>query len=747
MLYKEYKTDVTVIGGGFSGVCAAIAAARQGLSVALVQDRPTFGGNSSQEIGVGISGAAHSGSSSSVYTKEGGIAEEIKLEIAHFGSRDIAYYEAIYREPNIKSFLNTVVYEVEKDGDKIKSVTAVQLSSENKFKFESPIFIDATGDGTVAFEAGAEYMWGTESRDTFGENLAPEEASNHTMGDSIMFTTVDVGHPTVYHRPKFAYDITKMPFFKNLSKNDENGLHRFIFRRASGIYYGFWWVEFGGQLNTIYDNADITLELRKLVYGLWDYIKNSGEFEGVENLELSHVPSITGKRESRRFVGDTILTQNDLDVKRDFEDAVAIAGWAMDVHAPLGIYDDRPASRWHGVAGSYNIPFSMMYSKNISNLMFAGRNMSASHMAFGSTRVAVTGGVAGQAVGTAAGLCLKYNKTPREIRNEHMKELQEILLRADQTIIGARENVNEELYKDVKVEATTTKKYENDITEGNIKLSQDTGLALPIIDKLDSVNIGIKNTDNENDVTLNVKIYGGDRKENYIPQHLIKEFSVTIEKGFDGWKKLDIGCSPMGDDKVYILFEANESIEIYGTNRHLTGAYTFYVDANTEFEAHDSMKYKPALMTHRARYFKPVTEMCFKDVEPKQNVYSPENVINGFSRPYGMPNLWISEDKEVATEQSITLTYDVPKEINEIQLVFNNLLEEDHSPNGTPYCLIKTYRLEIVCEDKTQIIKVPDNYQRINYIKQHFDNVKQIKVIFTENYGSEYYELYAIKLF
>lgn len=749
MLLKKIKTDVTVVGGGFSGVCAAIAAARQGLSVALVHDRPTFGGNSSQEIGVGISGAAHSGTSPSVYTKEGGVSEEIKLEIAHYGSRDIAYYEAVYREPNIQSFLNTTVFEVEMDGDKIKSVTGVQIGSETKFQFESPIFIDSSGDGTVAFEAGAEYMMGTEGRDEFGECLAPEEANKYTMGDSIMFSTVDVGHPTVYHRPAFAYDITKLPFFKNLTGiNDKNGLHRFIFRRDSGIYYGFWWIEFGGQLNTIYDNADITLELRKLVYGFWDYIKNSGKFEGVENLELSHVPSVTGKRESRRFVGDTILTQNHIDTKYDFDDAVAIAGWAMDVHAPLGIYDDRPASNWHYVSGSYNIPFSMMYSKNVSNLMLAGRNMSSTHVAFGSARVAVTGGVAGQAVGTAAALCLKYNKTPREIKNEHIKELQEILLKQDQTIIGVKEPVNPSLYKDIKVEATSTKKYENHIVEDNIRLGDfDTGIALPVKERLESVKIGFKNTDAENDVEVAVKIYGGERKENYIAQKLLKEFTVKLEKGFDDWKKLDINCKPIGDDKIYILFEKNEKVEIYGTNRHLTGAYTFGISERIVTPAHDTIKYKSALNSFRARDFKPVTEMCFKDVEPYCDIYSVENIINGYSRPYGTPNIWISETEAKDSEQTITMTYDVPKEINEIQLVFNNLLEEDHTPNGTPYCLVKSYKLEVVCEDKTEVIEVNDNYQRINYIKQHFENVKQLKLTLKENYGSEYFELYAIKLF
>lgn len=157
---EQFKVDVAVVGGGFSGVCAAIAAARYGLKVALIQDRPVFGGNSSSEIGVGINGAATNGHSPSVYAREGGICEELKLAIAHFNSRDAAYFDAIYKEKNIMSFLNTLVTDVEMENGVIVAVTAVQLASERRFRFESPLFIDSSGDGIVGFKAGAQFMWG-----------------------------------------------------------------------------------------------------------------------------------------------------------------------------------------------------------------------------------------------------------------------------------------------------------------------------------------------------------------------------------------------------------------------------------------------------------------------------------------------------------------------------------------------------------------------------------------------------------
>ena len=217
---KTVKSDLTVAGGGIAGMCAALAAARHGLKVALVNDRPVLGGNASSEVAVSISGAA--GGGRSVYAREGGLVEELKLtRLSYIQTRlhsqsyqdwpmeDAAFLDVVCAEPNVSLFLDTSVRDVEMEDGRIRAVRAVQLGSEQDFRFESPLFVDATGDGTVGFKAGAGYMWGEEAASDYGEPLAPEKASRYVMGSTLLLFSRDAGHPVAYRRPDFAYDITK----------------------------------------------------------------------------------------------------------------------------------------------------------------------------------------------------------------------------------------------------------------------------------------------------------------------------------------------------------------------------------------------------------------------------------------------------------------------------------------------------------------------------------------------------------
>lgn len=737
---EQYKADFVVCGGGLSGICAAVAAARHGLNVALIHDRPVLGGNCSSEIGISINGAAYNGGSASVYAREGGIVEEIKMKLlCHENNRDIVFFEIVYEEPNINLFLNTLITGVETENSRIKAVTCHQLASERQFRFEAPLFADTTGDGFVGYTAGAEFMQGREARSQFGEPLAPETADGYTLGDTLVFETTDTGRPSRFTRPSFAYDITKMPFFKNIGA--DKGLHRDIRRGPNGQIGGFWWLEYGGQLDTIYDNEDIALELRKLVYGMWDYIKNSGDFPDVETLKLARVAPIPGKRESRRFVGDHILTQSDVDNKVDFPDSVAISGWPMDVHAPKGIYDDGHATHWHFVAGMFHLPFSMMYSKNISNLMFAGRNMSATHVAFGSTRVACQGGVAGQAIGTAAALCKKYDMTPRQIRDQHFDELLTILLDEDQTIIGRREPMHPAL-SDVTLTASSVKSFENVNTKGMILLDKEYVLALPIATgRIDSFQVKLKNF-SADPQSLQVELYGGFRPENYIPEFFIKSIEVPVAGGFNGWITLPAGCDDLPDGKLYVLFRPNSNLRLYANNDKLTGAVSF---TTGEIDCTSTAKYKGLKRLFRLRAGKqPYTQICFTNVEPEQPVYQVENLLNGYSRPYGLPNLWMSATNTPG--EFVELTFPNPTPIGELQLIFNTALEEDSVRPELFIDGVKRYTLRLTLADgSVETERIGRCCQRV--AKHRLDKtVKSIKIIFEETYGSKYFELFAIKI-
>ncbi|MFE5323761.1 FAD-dependent oxidoreductase [Paenibacillus sp. NPDC056579] len=728
------KSDVTVVGGGIAGICAAIAAARHGLKVSLINDRPVLGGNASSEVRVHINGSTYLGNSPSYYAREGGIVEELKLKVFHYNPfynkklmlsiSDTVLLDMVYAEPGISLFLNTCVHETGMENDRIQWVEGLQLASERKFRFESPYFIDCSGDGIVGYQAGAHFRWGREAREEFHESLAPEVSDHYVMGDTILFQARDAGFAVPYKRPEFAYDVTKLSFFESIRK----GLnHRGLPRKINGIG-GLWWLEYGGHIDTIKDNEDIALELRKLVYGIWDYIKNSGEFDDVDNLILDYVCPIPGKRESRRFIGDYMLTQNDLANKPAFEDAVAVGGWAMDLHAAKGIYDEGPATAWNFVPGLYNIPFRSLYSRNIPNLLFAGRNMSATHVAFGSTRVMATCGCMGQAVGAAASLCSKYGVDPAALVHEHMPELQAMLLRDGQTIVGLRETLDPYFADGVSIRASSQRSYSNELPSEAVQLERGLCLVLPIgTNEAESVRIKIRNGSAHTE-TLQVKLMGGERKETYIPDYEIKSCNVEIAGGHDGWITLSLGCKKPADDKVYIVLEENPVLSVYCNEERITGAVSFH--------------YRPEEPGKLKRFNRSI---CFKDLLPVQPMYDPGNVLNGYSRPHGVPNVWASDRTE--GQAWLEMSFAAPRDLDEIHLVFNSRLDLEHF-DGPIETLIRDYDVILTLEDNSEErVEVKGNYLTLNKHKVNARRVTRIRLLFRATHGSPYFEVFAVKLF
>ncbi|WP_461671190.1 FAD-dependent oxidoreductase, partial [Mycobacterium tuberculosis] len=189
--------------------------------------------------------------------------------------------------------------------------------------------------------------------------------------------------------------------------------------------------------DTVHDNESIRDELWSVIYGIWDYIKNSGQFDS-DNMTLEWVGSVPGKREYRRFVGDYVLNQEDIMNQREFPDRVAFGGWSIDLHPPQGMYSTESGSKHLYMNGNYHIPYRSLYSKNVANLMFAGRNISATHVAFGTTRVMATCAVIGEAAGTGAALAVKHGTTPRGIYENHLEHLHQTLLKQDASVIGVR---------------------------------------------------------------------------------------------------------------------------------------------------------------------------------------------------------------------------------------------------------------------------------------------------------------------
>lgn len=416
--------DFVVVGGGMSGLCAALAAARGGACTALVHNRPVLGGNASSEIRMHICGADSHGHRP--HARETGILEEILLEnrkrnpqMSYSVFDTILWEKAAFQE-NLTLYLNTQMTGATMEGGSLAAIEAMQLTTEKHFRIAGRLFIDATGDGTLAALAGADFMVGRESRDTFDEPHAPRVADRVTMGNTLLFKTMDMGVPVPFEKPVWA---------NTYEEADLNGREH----GASGFNY--WWIELGGEdCDVIADGETLRDELLKAVYGVWDHIKNGGD-HGAENHVLDWIGFLPGKRESRRIVGDYVLRENDLGKSRFFEDVVAYGGWPMDMHAPGGLRTRLEPTEYIQVPDVYGIPYRSLYSKDIPNLMIAGRAISASHMAFGSTRVMGTCAVVGQAAGTAAALAMGKNCSPRDLLSS-IDELQQILMGDDAYLPG-----------------------------------------------------------------------------------------------------------------------------------------------------------------------------------------------------------------------------------------------------------------------------------------------------------------------
>jgi hypothetical protein len=447
MTLVDLAADILVAGGGMAGVCAALAAARHGAKVVLVQDRSRLGGNASSEVKMHIVGADHHGQRPG--WREGGIIEELRLDDAvnnphrSFELWDLLLYDKVQSEPNITLLLDTTLVAAGTGNGLIQRVLARCDKTEHLYRITAQQYLDCTGDCRLGLEAGAEYRVGREARSEFGESLAYEVADRQTLGSSILFTARDYGRPVPFKAPAWARKVTR---------------EMLRFRPVDSWEYGYWWIEWGGQLDSIRNNERIRFELLSIVLGVWDYIKNSGDQPTSAHWGMDWIGMVPGKRESRRLVGDYLLTQHDLEGRRgEPKDAVAIGGWPMDDHPPSGFERwQEPPFRSIKVPDVYNIPLRCLYSRNVRNLWMAGRNISASHVAFSSTRVMATCAVLGQAAGTAAALCVRHGLNPRQLYEDktRLRELQQTLLRDDQTIKGVTHDDSADLARSATVTAS-----------------------------------------------------------------------------------------------------------------------------------------------------------------------------------------------------------------------------------------------------------------------------------------------------
>jgi hypothetical protein len=465
------RYDIVVVGGGLAGCTAAVAAARNGARTALIQNRGLLGGNASTEIlvpPVGVSPGIYR-SRFPLDPCETGFVEEYRTAGNQRIREGKLYSKRLDRfvrlESNLDLFLNTHATGVqmeEQQPNRIAAVLTLDVRTGSRKRFPGEIFIDCTGDAVIGVAAGAEYRHGKEPKSTYNEPWAPEVASKHTMGNGLKYFPVETDSPHPFAAPDWIYKFESCDAFSP-------GRHP---RLPVSNEIGYQWVnELGGTRDTYADAEEIRDDLLRLVYGLWDHTKNhcDRDQERAKNYRLDWVGYVAGKRENRRLIGDYVLTQNDIGDQTLFRDRVAFGGWLVDDHYSEGFfhkgtfgphYDDRTYAY---TGRPYSIPYRCLYSKNVENLLMAGRNISASHLALANTRVMLTCAVIGHAVGTSAGLCIELGMTPRDVQQNHMPRLQQQLLKEGAHLIALRADDPRDKARSATVTASSEGWYEGEL--------------------------------------------------------------------------------------------------------------------------------------------------------------------------------------------------------------------------------------------------------------------------------------------
>ena len=404
--------DFVVVGGGISGMCAAVATARQGLKVALVNDRPVLGGNNSSEIRVHLGGTIEVGPYPALGRMQREFGHSKKGNAQPAGNYEDGKKQAfIDGEPNLTLYAPYRAMSVTKEGFRISGVRIRHIESGEERVLGAPLFADCTGDGTVGALAGADSRYGREAASEFGESLAPEKADSTVMGASVQWYTRKDAKPSKF--PEFDY---------GLNFNDES---------VQRVTMGEWTWETGMSHDMTTDFEYVRDYGLAVIYSNWSYLKNRLGLYADRSLDW--VAYVSGKRESRRLLGDYIYKQDDIEKAVFHEDATFATTWSIDLHFP-----DPENSKYfpgeefktktvHNRIYPAAVPYRCLYSRNVANLFMAGRNISVTHVALGTTRVMRTCGMAGEVVGLAAAVCYRNGATPRAVYQYYLSDLQDLM--------------------------------------------------------------------------------------------------------------------------------------------------------------------------------------------------------------------------------------------------------------------------------------------------------------------------------
>ncbi|MEA4821052.1 MAG: FAD-dependent oxidoreductase [Erysipelotrichales bacterium] len=408
-MQKHGKFDFVVVGGGIAGISAAVQAARLGSKVALIQNRPVLGGNSSSEVRVSTTGSTFVNR----YPSIGRIVRELDNFEAGMGGSPELYKDntreyIVRNEDNITLLVNLHVNGVTMDNGKIMEVRAMNVVTLEEHSIEGDLFADCTGDATLGILAGADHRYGRESKAITGEESAPEKNDNLVMGSSNQWRSVKTEKVT---------DFPIKPWMLTFTDDYHFPLTSSVWNWESGF----------DNLHTVYQAEEIRDLNMRAIYSNWAFLKTN-KIEQFKNWELKELQHVSGKRESFRLLGDHILTEDDIVTKVDYPDAIVTTNWGIDLHYPDPENSKRfPDMEFIGYAEHplkekdiYTFPYRCLYSRNVPNLFMAGRNISVTHIALGTVRVQRTTGMMGEVIGLAAYVCKEKKCLPRDVYNHYL---------------------------------------------------------------------------------------------------------------------------------------------------------------------------------------------------------------------------------------------------------------------------------------------------------------------------------------
>ncbi len=695
------EVDVCVVGAGLAGVCAALAAARCGARTALVGDRPVLGGNSSSELRIPPAGAGHV----NPWAVETGIIHELIMEDrarnhdpvqeGHAAATwDLVLYDACRREPNLTLHLNTNITTVEmSDARTITQVAGPQSRSGLTLTVPARLFIDCSGDGAVGVGAGVPFRIGPEARSEYGESFAPEKPDDFVMGSTLMFRARDTGRDVPFDPPDWAevYDCADaIPY-----------------RSTARIAGGYWWVELGWPLDTLHDDARIRDELLRHVLGVWDHIKNRGrQREEARTWALDWVGFVPARRESRRFVGAHVLTQQEMQAATPFPDTIGYGGWSIDDHTRGGItaLDKRPSFDAVEVESyfvtPYPVPLRTLFAPEVDNLLFAGRVMSASRVAFSSLRVQQTLAAIGQAAGTTAAWCIEHRVRPHDIADP--APIQQRLVRDDCYLPGV---AGDDLARDDRGATATCSSVAPvriEPGEGGRRLSTEPAVFVPVSSgRLDRVSLYLDNPGDPCEVRLGVH-----RADNIwdlaaLDDDPVATVTAEVPSG-EGWVAFELNADLEPGALCWLCAPGPEHI----TWRHGNALPTGVVAASRR--PGGSVWFDPGMCSRW-------TSLAVT-LELESRPYTADQVINGTARPVANVNAWVSDPDETLP-QCLEVALPEPTTFDIVSLVFDTGLHRTNyvTPGlfRAPEC-VRDYTVEAeVGGDWRELLSVEGNYHRL----------------------------------